>query len=709
MGYPERIVPDETSPGILALHLARYVFAEALVPRRRRPRPRLRQPGMEARISRAMRGACVGGDVSEDAIAYARANYGAPERRIRRARRHEASLRRRARSTSCARSRRSSTCRTATQYLAGVRAGPARRRDVHRLDAPCRAHDRRSRAIPFTMWSTRPRRLRVAARALLRRQIEMYGQRRVQTARYRRASSPRRARRCGDASQFLRHAAPLVGTPATVDVTARRRRDRRRASGRRRGCSSRSAAVRAHEDRPRRHRRRGRRRADGRAPARACRARRGPLGGVRVALGWTVPRPRSRGGPTRGGRSRAGRLRRAGPVAADADVSRTTRRHRAHARALRGERPRALAGRHRGRDASSRTCTSRTRSAAGEVARLQIALDNATARLCFAIVAVSEATRDDLVRQGYPAARLVVDPQRDRAGRKRGEPVRLADGPTILEVARLADVKGQRTLLAAIAAPGRDRPSSSVATSSSGGAYEEDAQRRSRAYSASRTGSSSPATATTFPRCLPAATSSVSPPTAEGMPLVVLEAMAQARPVVATAVGGTPELVVDGETGMLVPPGDVDALAERARVRCSPTRARARAWARPAASASLREFSARRDRERVLALYAPRPRLGAMPSRTQADVRRWWTRQPDDVRLARRDPVRAGEPGASRRGRTAIPRRGMVRAATGRSAVLRADPVRRAAGQGRARDRVRHRRACAAPRRGRRARHAPST
>ena len=39
---------------------------------------------------------------------------------------------------------------------------------------------------------------------------------------------------------------------------------------------------------------------------------------------------------------------------------------------------------------------------AGPGRRVQIAIDNATARLCFALVAVSEATRDDLVRQGYP-------------------------------------------------------------------------------------------------------------------------------------------------------------------------------------------------------------------------------------------------------------------------------------------------------------------
>jgi glycosyltransferase involved in cell wall biosynthesis len=37
--------------------------------------------------------------------------------------------------------------------------------------------------------------------------------------------------------------------------------------------------------------------------------------------------------------------------------------------------------------------------------------------------------------------------------------------------------------------------------------------------------------------------------------------MAAAKPVVATRVGGTPEAVVEGETGLLVGPGDVDALA----------------------------------------------------------------------------------------------------------------------------------------------------
>lgn len=54
----------------------------------------------------------------------------------------------------------------------------------------------------------------------------------------------------------------------------------------------------------------------------------------------------------------------------------------------------------------------------------------------------------------------------------------------------------------------------------------------------------------------------VLPSFAEGLPMVIMEAMVSARPVISTWVAGIPELVQDTRTGWLVPAGDVEALAE---------------------------------------------------------------------------------------------------------------------------------------------------
>src|SRR5262249_15321637 len=53
----------------------------------------------------------------------------------------------------------------------------------------------------------------------------------------------------------------------------------------------------------------------------------------------------------------------------------------------------------------------------------------------------------------------------------------------------------------------------------------------------------------------------VLPSLSEGLSIAILEAMSSARPVVTTRVGGNPELVVDGETGVLVAPADPEQLA----------------------------------------------------------------------------------------------------------------------------------------------------
>lgn len=73
----------------------------------------------------------------------------------------------------------------------------------------------------------------------------------------------------------------------------------------------------------------------------------------------------------------------------------------------------------------------------------------------------------------------------------------------------------------------------------------------------------------------------------EGWPLAVMEAMAAGLPVVVTAVGGLPELVTHGETGLVVPPRDVPAL----------TAALARLVAHPVERRRLGEAAARRARD----------------------------------------------------------------------------------------------------------------
>jgi glycosyltransferase involved in cell wall biosynthesis len=104
----------------------------------------------------------------------------------------------------------------------------------------------------------------------------------------------------------------------------------------------------------------------------------------------------------------------------------------------------------------------------------------------------------------------------------------------------------------------------------------------------------------------------VLPSHTEGLSNVLLESMAMARPVVATAVGGNPDVLRDGVSGRLVPARDAEALAA-AVVGLLEDPVRARAMGCEARRVVEREFSRQRMVEAYEALYRGLPRRGVSP------------------------------------------------------------------------------------------------
>jgi glycosyltransferase involved in cell wall biosynthesis len=233
------------------------------------------------------------------------------------------------------------------------------------------------------------------------------------------------------------------------------------------------------------------------------------------------------------------------------------------------------------------------------VTRLLLAwLDNATARIAARLVAVSEDTKRAYERQGYPRGRIeVVYNGVDLPANgvyRRNDPARIG------EIARLCDVKGQRELLQALARLPDARLVLAGRDLERGGAFQDELERESERLGIRERVEFG------FQEDVPALLDTLDvvalPSWTEGLPLVLLEAMARGRPVVATRVGGTPEVVTDGETGLLVPPRDPEALAAALRrVLDDPDLARRLGDAGRAQVAE--RFSAAEQERRMLEIY----------------------------------------------------------------------------------------------------------
>ncbi|MGP3724822.1 glycosyltransferase [Cereibacter sphaeroides] len=136
-----------------------------------------------------------------------------------------------------------------------------------------------------------------------------------------------------------------------------------------------------------------------------------------------------------------------------------------------------------------------------------------------------------------------------------------ASGPRLVAVGRLAEQKGYALLVEAIALAAPTLPDLHLTLVGDGplrGLIEEMIAERDLARRITLTGWTDE---TRVRHELAAAQALILPSFAEGLPMVVMEAMAAGRPVIGTLVAGIPELVLPEETGHLVPAGDAQALA----------------------------------------------------------------------------------------------------------------------------------------------------
>lgn len=175
-------------------------------------------------------------------------------------------------------------------------------------------------------------------------------------------------------------------------------------------------------------------------------------------------------------------------------------------------------------------------------------------------VAITQFGRSQLSRWAVPAdwdkikvVHCGLEPE------KFPDPAPMAGGPRrLVSIGRLVEQKGQLALVRAMARVQSDVHVTLIGDGDMRGLIEEEIARNGLADRITLTGWQ---TEKEVNAALAAAHGLVMPSFAEGLPMVVMEAMAAARPVIATYIAGTPELVQDGKQGWLVPAGDVEALA----------------------------------------------------------------------------------------------------------------------------------------------------
>jgi glycosyltransferase involved in cell wall biosynthesis len=174
------------------------------------------------------------------------------------------------------------------------------------------------------------------------------------------------------------------------------------------------------------------------------------------------------------------------------------------------------------------------------------------------------------------------------------------DEPRFLCIGRLIPVKGHLVLLRALAQARRREPGLVLEIAGQGPlepALKAYAKELGLSDAVRFLGFVSP-----IQRAIESAAVVIAPSLGEGFGMVALEAMERGRPVIASDVGGLPEIVADWETGIVVPAGDAEALAD-AMVALASDLPRAAEMGAAGRRRALESFTQERSTQGIEALY----------------------------------------------------------------------------------------------------------
>jgi glycosyltransferase involved in cell wall biosynthesis len=194
-------------------------------------------------------------------------------------------------------------------------------------------------------------------------------------------------------------------------------------------------------------------------------------------------------------------------------------------------------------------------------------------RFADCVLVNAEAVKEWLTSEGYDPARIVVIPNGVELNRfnEAPQPERIrrdlgiaGNAPIVMVVSRLTPKKGLEQFLEAAGAVSSRFPDVRFVIVGYANPSEKDYEHSLKTLTG-RLGLTGRVVFTGLRQDVPAllavATVAVMPSLDEALSNVLLESMAAGAPIVATRVGGTPEAIVDGVTGLLVEPDDAAALA----------------------------------------------------------------------------------------------------------------------------------------------------